>query len=95
MNSIYCIGKIKGQIIRVTIARRLDLGPEHYGIYDGNGGVYHFTGFSIDSTRIVHTSISVFADGGNVYPDIYIKAKYSTEEITQRASSKVGTNFGR
>lgn len=28
----------KGAIIRVSILRRINLLPEHYGIYDGNGG---------------------------------------------------------
>jgi|GEM_PF-2209645 len=85
----------KGEIIRVTIARNLNFGPEHYGVYDGKGGVYHFTGFNPDNAKIVYTSIDAFADGGKVYVDSYPKAKYTPEEIIKRAESKVGSDFGR
>ncbi|MCU5424664.1 MULTISPECIES: lecithin retinol acyltransferase family protein [Bacillus cereus group] len=84
----------KGAIIRVSILRGTNLLPEHYGIYDGDGWVYHFTGDSISNARIEFTTLKEFEKGGTAYIENVYNAKYDAEEIISRASSQVGSDFG-
>ncbi|MDP7979911.1 lecithin retinol acyltransferase family protein [Bacillus multifaciens] len=84
----------KGAVIRVSILRGTNLLPEHYGIYDGDGWVYHFTGDSIRNARIKFTTLKEFEKGGTAYIEKVYNAKYDAEEIIRRASSQVGSRFG-
>ena len=84
----------KGDIIRVSIVRRADMGPEHYGIFDGDRGVYHFQGSSPSEASIRWTTLSEFANGGKVRVCSFYDKKYSGSEIVNRAASKIGTDFG-
>ncbi|HDR7898475.1 MULTISPECIES: lecithin retinol acyltransferase family protein [Bacillus cereus group] len=84
----------KGTIIRVSILRGTNLLPEHYGIYDGDGWVYHFTGDSIGNARIKFTTLKDFEKGGIAYIENVYGARYDVEEIIRRASSQVGSDFG-
>lgn len=84
----------KGAIIRVSIIRGTNLLPEHYGIYDGDGWVYHFTGDGISNARIEFTTLKEFEKGGTAYIERIYNVKYGAEEIISRASSQVGSDFG-
>lgn len=84
----------RGAIIRVSILRGTNLLPEHYGIYDGNGWVYHFTGDNIDNAKIQFTTLKEFERGGIAYMENVYEEKYDAEEVIRRASSQVGSIFG-
>ncbi|PGR57477.1 hypothetical protein COC49_26950 [Bacillus cereus] len=84
----------RGAIIRVSILRGTNLLPEHYGIYDGNGWVYHFTGDNIDNAKIQFTTLKEFEKGGIAYMENVYEEKYDAEEVIRRASSQVGSTFG-
>ncbi|HDR4513816.1 lecithin retinol acyltransferase family protein [Bacillus cereus group sp. TH150LC] len=84
----------KGEIIRVSFFRGTNLLPEHYGIYDGEGWVYHFTGDSIADARIRYTTLKEFEKGGMAYIEEVYSDKFDAEEIISRASSQVGSDFG-
>lgn len=84
----------KGDVIRVSIVRRADMGPEHFGIFDGDRGVYHFQGFNPSSAKIKWTTLSEFEDGGKARVCSYYEKVFSNDEIIRRAASKIGTNFG-
>lgn len=84
----------KGDIIRVSILRGTGLIPQHYGIYDGAGWVYHFTGNSIADARIQYTTLTDFEKGGKAYVEKVYSEKFHAEEIIRRAASKIGSDFG-
>lgn len=84
----------RGDMIRVSIVRRADSGPEHFGIYDGYGGVYHFRGTDGYNGRVVYTSLYEFEDGGKARRCSYYDKRYDEDEIIRRAQSKVGSSFG-
>ncbi|MDA1919826.1 lecithin retinol acyltransferase family protein [Bacillus cereus group sp. BcHK140] len=84
----------RGAIIRVSILRGTNLLPEHYGIYDGNGWVYHFTGDNIGNAKIHFTPLKEFEKGGIAYMENVYEEKYDNEEVVRRASSQVGSTFG-
>lgn len=84
----------KGDIIRVSIIRKTGFGPEHYGIYDGEEGVYHFTGDKPKDATVCFTSLDDFKNGGTAFIENILCKKYDPDEIIRRAQSKVGTNFG-
>lgn len=84
----------KGDILRVSIIRNLNFGPDHYGIYDGEGGVFHFSGETVENAKIEYTSFDSFTNGGIAYIENLFGNKFSPDEIIERASSKVGTDFG-
>lgn len=84
----------KGDIIRISILRKADFGPEHYGIYDGYGGVYHYNGYTIDNVYVQHSSLGEFEDGGRAYVYSGYEARFSPDEIVRRAGSKLGSHFG-
>lgn len=84
----------KGDVIRVSVIRKPGFGPNHYGVYDGNDGVYHFAGENIRDVYVKYSSLDDFEDGGRVVVDSYPGKKYSPEQIIQRAQSKLGSDFG-
>ncbi len=83
----------KGDVIYVSVIRPAGFGPLHYGVYDGYGGVFHFNGITPDSAFIHYSLLKDFAMGGTVEIDPCIKI-FSPDEIVERASSKLGDNFG-
>lgn len=85
----------KGDIIKVSLVRKINILPDHYGIYDGENGVYHFTGNSFEDARIMFTSLDEFENGGISYIENVYAEKFSPEEIIQRAASKLGSDFGK
>jgi hypothetical protein len=69
---------------------------KHYGVYVGNGKVIHFAplaGKEINAENaVVHeTDLDNFLKGGELSIDRKSKAKFSGEEIVERAWSEVGT----
>ena len=56
----------------------------HHGIYDGNGGV-----ISYDKFTVRRTSLEEFAEGDPIYK-VKEKAVYSSDEILDRARSRMG-----
>lgn len=83
----------KGDVIRVSIVRRSDMGPEHFGVFDGDRGVYHFQGANSSSAIIRWSTLNEFEDGGKARVCSYYEKAFSNDEIIRRASSKIGTNF--
>lgn len=83
----------KGDVIYVPVGRRAGFGPLHYGVYDGYGGVFHFNGITPESAYIHYSLLADFAEGAIVNVDSCIKV-FSASEIVERASSKLGENFG-
>lgn len=84
----------KGDILRVSIIRVSDIGPDHFGIYDGEGGVYHFQGFDFDTALIKHTTLEEFENGGKCTVCSYYEKEFSDDVIVERAASYLGENFG-
>lgn len=84
----------KGDIIRISILRKVGFGPEHYGIYDGNGGVYHYDGRTINNVYVQYTSLDEFKAGGVAYVYSGYEAKFSADEVVKRATSKLGSHLG-
>lgn len=84
----------KGDVIRVSIVRRADMGPEHFGIFDGDRGVYHFQGDSPKSAIIKWTTLSEFESGGKARVCSYYDKAFTNKEIVNRAASRIGTDFG-
>jgi hypothetical protein len=83
----------KGDVIYVPVVRRAGFGPLHYGVYDGYGGVFHFNGITPEDAYIHYSLLAEFGKGGIVNVDPCIKV-FSPNEIVERASSKLGENFG-
>ena len=72
----------------------------HYGVYVGNGRVVHFcsTGMNeLDSSSadIVETSFARFSKGDDVSVDNRYVARYSSEEVVERAKKMIGTQMGK
>jgi len=84
----------KGNVIRVSIARKVGFGPEHYGVYDGNGGVYHYVGDDIYSVYVRYSSLEEFENGGRAFLDSNYEGAFSPGVIIRRAKSKVGASLG-
>lgn len=84
----------KGSVIRVSIVRRGGFGPEHYGVYDGNGGVYHFVGENIYNVYVRYSTIEEFENEGTAFIDSSYERAFSPEEIIRRAQSKLGSSLG-
>ena len=83
----------KGDIILVSVARKAGFGPRHYGVYDGNGGVYHFSGETINDVYIQYSPIEEFAQGGHVKIDGQYKKRFTPTDIIERAAHAVGSGF--
>ena len=84
----------KGDIILVSVARKAGFGPRHYGVYDGNGGVYHFSGETINDVYIQYSSIEEFAQGSHVKIDGQYKKRFTPADIIKIAANAVGSEFG-
>lgn len=84
----------KGDVIRVSIVRRADMGPEHFGVFDGDRGVYHFQGNSAESARVKWTTLHEFEQGCKARICSYYAKEFTPSEIMKRAESKITTNFG-
>ncbi len=91
-NSPYPIGPSLGELFGETEAE-FDMGDHiavrrmfytHHGIYDGHGGVYEYNDYEVR-----HSSLSDFANGGEVYR-FYEDSFYSPREIIYRAQSRLG-----
>lgn len=67
------------------------LAYSHHGIYDGHGGVYHYSGeiFAPEEAMIQKTSLEEFADGTRIFRYDY-QAVVSPDEIIARAESRLG-----
>ncbi|MDM8541994.1 lecithin retinol acyltransferase family protein [Desulfococcaceae bacterium HSG9] len=72
-------------------------GYTHHGIYDGNGNVIQYDGFSNDINKgpINITSLDEFAGESDIYIRKYsiVDIKYSGDEIVQRSLSRVGESM--
>jgi len=69
-------------------------GYTHHGIYVGNEKVVHYAGLAdgLSSAPVEETTFKKFLNG-NSYSIVYHpNAKYSNEEIVQRAYSRIGEN---
>jgi len=68
----------------------------HHGIYDGNGGVYHYANddsdcgwLNTDDTMVTYCALDTFAKGDKINVRKY-ESKLSPEEVIARAKSKIG-----
>jgi hypothetical protein len=68
---------------------------KHYGVYAGNGKVFHFapysgTEISAENAVVHETTLEAFLKGGKLEIDKKTKAKFPRQEIVSRARSKIG-----
>lgn len=84
----------KGDIIYVSVVRKSEFGPRHYGVYDGPRGIYHYSGENLNYVYVQFSSMEEFAQGGHVEVDHQYKKRFTPTEIIERATEKIGSELG-
>lgn len=68
----------------------------HFGVYVGNNKVIHFStrdngDFDVKNANIIETSLDQFSQGCHTSVDNSVPARFSSDEIVNRAKRKLGT----
>lgn len=87
----YSVREAKQELHRGDHIYVYRLAYSHHGIYDGHGGVYHYSGeiFAPEEAMIQKTSLEEFAGGARIFRYDY-QAMVSPDEIIARAESRLG-----